>query len=443
MSSIVHEHVQRAQVSAPRHTDDLQDSAAPNGCRRSYYRPQPGRRRAWRYTSPTSGGKSWQAPAAAGLDADPLTPTDAVWTSRKAWLHALTIEARYRANGHQSITISEGTTTAQVKVETLLDVAWEDAATADSRTGRHVRTSHATVAKRLGCSPTTVRRCRTLIETMGYARTVQRGRYLTNAEREAAYLARGRWQLRMASDRALVMPPTPTQQSEKGHLPHRGSFNPSVAFGDTHLARETREGRGSRRSRKTRNNKTGGDQPRYSLPIQRLAAYLVRRLPSLAPQKPTHETHRAGGHIGQVCRVLVHVGIDPDQWAAADIEDALNRHNRETRRDSLHRSQQRNPMGFLAHQLRAILAATPEGPEVARRRAAQAATARREAERTAKALAAAQAAHDRATGGISREHGAAKAIARRARLAGLEAERKAKHSPVILEPGPLALRHRG
>ena len=365
-----------------------------------------------------------------------------MWTSRKAWLQSLTIEARRRANGGQSLSMIEGPTVAHVRVETLLDVAWEDAATADSRTGRNVRTSHTTVAKALGCSPRTVRRCRTLIADMGYARTAQRGRYLTTAEREAAYRARGRVQLRMASDRALVMPRKPAQEEEKGHLPRRGFFNPSLTSVGGHLARDPRAGRGSRRSPKSSTNKAGGPEPRHSIEIQRLAARLVALLPGLAPQKPSHETRRAGSHVGQVCRVLVQVGIDPAQWAAADLEDALNRRNRETGRSSIHRGQQRSPMGFLAHQLRDVLATTPEGPKVARQKAREAEEARREAERAARAKLDAQVKHDRATGRTASRAAEARAIARAIRQATADTERQAKHAPVILSPGPRAVRNR-
>lgn len=440
MPTTVHDRTHVLQDSATRHTRDLQV----HGCRRSYYRPQPGRRRAWRYTSPTSGGRSWQAPAEAARNEAPLAPRDAVWSSRKGWLHALTIEARYRANGATSLTLPEGPSLAQVKVDTLLDVAWEDAATADSRTGRNVRTSHATVAKRLGCSPRTVRRCRALIEAMGYARTTQRGRYLTNAEREASYQARGRWQLRMASERALIIPRKPIQSSEKGHLPRRGSFNPSVTFVDTHLARVPREGRGSRRSPETRTNKERGEEssPRWSLPIQRLAAHLVDRLPSLAPKMPDHETHRVGRHIGQVCRVLTHVGIDPTEWTARDLEEAMNRRNHELGRDSLHRGQQRNPMGWLTYQLRTILDAAPEGPEAARRRDKEARAAKRQQQEALRAQLDAQVAQDRASGGIRSRVAEARALARATRVADENQERKWRRVPVILDSSPSAAQHR-
>lgn len=421
------------------------DSSKTGLARRSYYRAQPARRRAWRYTSPTSGGKSWQAPADAARAEVTLTPRDAVWPSRKVWLHSLTIAVRYRANGGKSLTLAEGRhTLAQVKVETLLDVAWEDAATADGRTGRHVRTSHATVAKRLGCSPRTVRRCRALIEALGYARTTQRGRYLTNEEREAAYQARGRWQLRMASERALTIPRKPIQSSEKGHLPQRGSFNPSVTSVGTHLARVPREGRGSRHLPKTRTNKERGDDssPRWSLPIQRLAAHLVDRLPSLAPKMPDHETHRVGRHIGQVCRVLTHVGIDPTEWTARDLEEAMNRRNHELGRDSLHRGQQRNPMGWLTYQLRTILDAAPEGPEAARRRDREVRAVKRQQQEALRAQLDAQVAQDRASGRIRSRAADARALARATRVAAENQERKWRRVPVILDSSPAAARHR-
>jgi hypothetical protein len=64
-------------------------------------------------------------------------------------------------------------------------VARQDADAADGKTGREVRTSHATVAQRLRVTADAVRHARYVLEALGLSVTIVTGRYLTAKERAA------------------------------------------------------------------------------------------------------------------------------------------------------------------------------------------------------------------------------------------------------------------
>ena len=101
-------------------------------CRtRSYYRPR-GLVTGAGTTAPIPGrrGGSWRPPARTSVPA---------WSGATAWLHALQAVLASPAGEVHRRRLS-------VRLETAVDVAAEDARAADSRTGRHVTTSHATVA---------------------------------------------------------------------------------------------------------------------------------------------------------------------------------------------------------------------------------------------------------------------------------------------------------
>ena len=179
---------------------------------RRYYRPCTGPRDVRSTIARSCRGRAWR-PA----NGPTLPPTVPVWPSAAHWLE--TLAAALRTPQGEELRAA-----AKVSADTLIDVAAADARAADSRTGRGVTTAHETVAKALGCSAKTVQRARTLLEALGFARTVVRGRYLTTQERAAATAHHGGDQRRMASERALLIP----RSLSNVHLPRRVSLISSL-----------------------------------------------------------------------------------------------------------------------------------------------------------------------------------------------------------------------
>lgn len=325
-----------------------------SACRtRRYYRPRGGTSRpAITPPVPVRRGGSWR----------PSAPVAApVWPGASAWLERL-----------QAVLLSPAGEVhrrrLQVSVETALDVAVEDARAADSRTGRHVTTAHATVATLLGCSSKTVQRARLLVEALGYAATVTAGRYLTSEERAAARLAHGGDQRRMASERALTVP----RLHQDVHLPRRGEV-PALVSPRSGLPKHAQAR--AREGRKPRNKPRTHQQPVVRpLAVQRLAADLARRLPWLAR-----------GHIGTLCDALAVLGLDADGWTARDVIAHLDADNIEAGRYQPAPNSQRNPVGLFVVQVKRAL--TGVEPPVPRRRREADARAVQKAEDAAAATA--------------------------------------------------------
>lgn len=375
MSPTVHEHVLRAQVLALCHAPDLQEpGAAP-----AYNRPQRASARPARHVCgwhdraaelpPTlcrhcaRHGRSWRPePTEEVCRQRATTPA---WWSAQDWLTRLSV----------AVATPQGEAAraaAKVSRATMMAVAAVDARTADHRTGRDVQTAHATVARALGCCAKTVQRARQLMEALGFARTIELGRYLTAPERVEAHSRHGGHQLRMASDRVLTMPRI-AYQHENVHLPRRGQSCGSVtSVGRTPTRADARAGGAPRPSATTRKG------PRPTLAMQRLAARLAARLPWLA--------HR---HLWALCRTLAAVGIQPEDWTAGDLVNLLDRRNADRGLYSLAPTTQRDPLALLAHQLRDALAQVTEAPGARRaREAAERAQAAQQARADREALAA-------------------------------------------------------
>ena len=309
--------------------------------RRSYYRPSGGGKPRHRMPIPARAGGSWRAPAGA------MPPA---WTSSAGWLDSL--------NAHLvSPEADQLRRHTRIRVETVLDVAAEDARAADSRTGRHVSTAHATVAALLGCSTKTVQRARTLVEQLGYAVTVAAGRYLTSTERLAAHEHHGGHQHRIASERALTVP----RSSTNVHLPRRGQPVSPIQL----RSNSPRRARARPGGTATRTRSTNEARP---LPVQQLAAALASRLPWLAR-----------GHIGSLCNALTALGIDATTWTAGDVIEHLDAANASAGRTQPAAQDQRNPLGLFISQARTALAGV-ESPVRARDRDRQVRQAQRSTE---------------------------------------------------------------
>ncbi len=304
-------------------------------CRRRYYRSPGGPRNS--SPPPVLGryNRCWRPPAPP-QEAAAVRP----WNGRTAWLRHL--EATLRSPAGEEIRRAAG---GRVSIETTLDVAHADAAAADSRTGHHVATAHATVARLLGCSPKTVQRARMLIEQLGFSATVTPGRYLTSQERAAAHQTHGGDQRRMASERALTTPPS----DQNVHLPSGCSVGSSLTSRS-----DSPSGALTRPTRKKRSNET---PRRPSLAVQRLAAGLVQRMPWLGRQ-----------HIGHLCQVLERHHVDDQGWTVADILNHIDAYDAQHGLRAVSVGSQRNPVGLFAAQLARVVAAVQSPPIEQRRR---------------------------------------------------------------------------
>lgn len=264
----------------------------------------------------------------------------AAWTGRDAWIAALRAALSSAAGEEQR-------SAAHVAPDTLMRVALDDAATADSRSGRGVATAHETVAARLGMSAKTVQRARDLLIALGFAVVLAEGRYLTTAEREAAMRAHGGRQLRAASTRALTIPrasraerrsPAPVKNV---HLPRRGELNPRTYVSDNSPtragARSEAAPRPLRKSRRTRVARS----PR-AISIQRLAAQLSARMPWLIGDR----------HIGHLCDLLDRHGLADRGWTAAQLLDQIDRANRDGLVVVADPGAQRDGLAYFAWHLR-------------------------------------------------------------------------------------------
>ena len=297
------------------------------------------------------------------------------WTSGAAWFDALMDALNTPAGEQQRRAV-------KVARDTLLRVARAEWLSADVATGRGVTTAHETLAAELGMSKRTVQRCRELIEALGFAITVETGRYLTTAERAAARKVHGGRQYRAASVRALTLPlPHPV---ENVHLPsprEGESLTPALKSSPRRAdARRTAAPRPQPGS-KGRNADHRPRAPR-ALVDQRLAGELDNRLPWLAQ----------GRHIGTISDLLRRIGVSGADWTAHGLLSAVETYCQTSGVKTVDPRTHRDPVAYFAWLVRSALA---DGAEPTRRRhdrqaqqraaerAARAAEAQREAERVA------------------------------------------------------------
>lgn len=285
---------------------------------------------------------SWALPAPEGAYA--RIPA---WSSADDWIDQLTetLDTTAGESARRSIGITR---------DTFLAVAEAEAESADRSTGRNVTTAHETVAASTRLSVITVRRARRLLELLGFAVTVVRGRYMTDAERAEAHALHGGRQIRAASTRALTLPRPPRclrrhSAVDNEHLP--GSY-PGTS--SSHLRSGYPSARKHAPKAASRPARTTECAPRPIM-LQRLAAKVAVRVPWI--------TRR--GHIGLVCDVLVRAGVDPAQWTAAGLLAAMDARARDDDWKIIDPTYQRAPLAYFALQLRRTIEAGAE-PDIAR-----------------------------------------------------------------------------
>lgn len=243
-------------------------------------------------------GAGWVAPAvrkrAHGSWRPEAAPAGKLpcWTSKSQWI--LTVQCVLATADAEKVR-----TRWAVKTATVIAVAKVDAAAADADTGRNVATSHATVARILGCSEKTVQRARSVLRDLELAVEVVRGRYLSTAERIQVSLVTGARQWRIASTRHLVVPrrhrmleAVKSQSEDNVHLPRRG---PDLSKLPSSVV--------------TKNARKRGLAHDGDLSTQKLAGKLASRLPWLVRRT----------HIGHLVRLLMAAEIDPERTTAAKI----------------------------------------------------------------------------------------------------------------------------
>jgi len=197
-----------------------------------------------------------------------------------------------------------------IKLETFMRFVEAEASMANRHDGRGITTSHETLARMVGMSKITARRARALMEALECLVTVRTGRYLFHLERLEATALHGGRQLRVASVRALHVPQA-VESVPNEHLATASRFNPSTHLfkspprrGKPHSEPAPRAQQRQKRAKFV----PGAYQPR-SLPLQRLAARLVNRLPWLPNELSTL----------RVQRIVHRSGFDADRYSYADL----------------------------------------------------------------------------------------------------------------------------
>lgn len=272
------------------------------------------------------------------------------WWSRAQWIAAVAADLD-TATGRAALR-QHHTSAAAVRA-----VAATDAQAADTATGRNVRTSHATVAKRTGRSLDTVRRARRVLRDLGWSVEVVRGRYMTLSERIRASLHKNSRQIRFASTRCLTIP---ARVRAVHPYPYGVKFSSSKTSSVVPSSRLRAAG-----TRQTAAEKQPLTRRNPSVGVQRIAARLVQRMPWL---------DRAQGHLMGLSRGLAACGVT-EEWTTQDLMNAVERDHQGLGLLSLPPDSQKNPRALLLHQIKRAI--TGKEPPARARRAAE--TARREA----------------------------------------------------------------
>ncbi len=214
------------------------------------------------------GKKSWHLPPVKLTPAGRPVATVPCWPGRQAWLRdvATALDTDSATRIRQS--------NAKVAAATVLAVATAHAHFAETRTGRHMVASLATLAKRAELSIDQVRRGRRVLRTLGLLVDLQLGRRLTGIEIQAARDLHGHTQTGAASEIALTTPariaalrPQPAPRSVTAKS---APLSPLGFFSGSELAKNRRT---QRKKRATTNRPTA---PR-PISLQRVTAELVSK----------------------------------------------------------------------------------------------------------------------------------------------------------------------
>ncbi len=254
-----------------------------------------------------------------------------MWTSRDGWLTA--VSAWAHAPGFAACCDASR---VSVTPATVLAVARVMADHADHATGRHCAVTRATIAERIGCDPQTVTRVWRVLRVAGWAIEAQRG----HGSATTPAVGRRPSVYHLVPRRAVTpvvgnvyLPPKAGSCS----LTPVGSSSPSAHGRAWELP-----------SIGKRHRRQGAEPPPRPLPVQRLAAMLVR---------DCHGLDR--GHVGAVCDAITAAGIDPAVWSARAVCDRLDADMRA--RGSSWPDRIERPGAFLASRLRR-LDWRPKGP---------------------------------------------------------------------------------
>ncbi len=289
-------------------------------------------------TQPTK-SRSFSRPIDDGVAA--RVPT---WQSRARWLAMCEWVAMNTDRGRTALRRYE------IALSTFLATCAAHAAVAESSTGRRVTASLATLQTRSGLSKDALRRGRRVMRELEFGVELARGKLLDRIEREAAArlheesqgVRPDRPQRGAASVWALSSPlwaveamPEPEPRRRPSRRRHRTAIRRPVPTASRPCSApqsfraSSRRGSSVGKNSPTRERAGSGTStvsPR-SINLQRAAAVLIDRIPALRSvvgSDPALSTGRHR-HVGVVCDLLVHVGIDTSRWTGIDIVDALNR----------------------------------------------------------------------------------------------------------------------
>ncbi|MGV9336664.1 hypothetical protein [Nocardia sp. NPDC003726] len=298
----------------------------------------------------------------------------------------------------------------QTSTETVLEHARALAKFADLHTGRNITASTATMARRAGCSPGTMRKIRYVLRDLGLAKDMKTGRSLSRVEIAAARAHHGGFQTRAASVWHLTLPRpvaaaerplTPRRKSASlgklargahiaaaaavssptsstasidvedrgdlsGHLSSRtevreersvgrsGSFHPS-SFVPKKSPMRARSAHARRKNSRKTEGKSWSNGVPHPLHRQLAAAELVAETYGidqgqwLSLGSKQYMRLPGGWHIGALCNVLADIGIDTEYFSGSDIAHRLTDYV--TLWGIYLPDHYRNPVGFLRYLL--------------------------------------------------------------------------------------------
>ncbi len=326
----------------------------------------------------TQRGRSWSLPVPEGAGARiPMV------TSRVHWLDQ--VRATLATDRGRVVRKAQ-----DVSWKFVVAVAVAMALFSTSSTGRDVTASNEALARRAGVSARAVRRARKVLAELGLAVEVVRGRNrLTRFERMLAEAHHGGVQRRAASVWFLSSPrevaqlprrasasPIPRsrpakaalaypQLSSTGHLPPSGGFSSSSCVSKI-SPKSTKSCSAQKAAHRTKT-----DNPR-PLHLLKAAAVLVGRSGidrgrwiRLEDGRHLHNPWlRPGcGHLGAVADAIVAAGIDTARWLGHEIEDRLNRDNKDRGWSTPDRIRQ--PIAYLRTRLAALDWSGPSPSELA------------------------------------------------------------------------------